>query len=122
MFFSILKWIIISLTLIFLIHHLYMFLMNTLTVPKIKDLVNKPNQQYQDIYSTMGGSAAGPSPHSAARAGPSAAGPIAAAANNGIADELSSFLNDLKKTTTPTKKNNDFDTFSNSNDIGYSLY
>jgi len=28
--------------------------MNTLTVPKIKDLVNKPTQQYNDIYSTLG--------------------------------------------------------------------
>ena len=114
MFFSILKWIIISLTLIFLIHHLYMFLMNTLTVPKIKDLVNKPNQQYQDIYSTMAGGSP-PSPPSAAGA---AASPVA---NNGIADELSSFLNDLKKTT-PEKKNNDFETLANSNDIGYSLF
>lgn len=135
MFFSILKWIVISLTLIFLVHHLYMFLMNTLTVPKIRDLVNKPNQQYQDIYSTMGGippsppimgkgsiiAGAGPS---ASIAGPSASiagtGP-SGAANNGIADELSSFLNDLKKTA-PEKKNNDFETFANSNDIGYSLY
>ena len=115
MFFSILKWIIISLTLIFLIHHLYMFLMNTLTVPKIKDLVNKPNQQYQDIYSTMAGGSP-PSPPSAA--GASTASPVA---NNGIADELSSFLNDLKKTT-PEKKNNDFETLANSNDIGYSLF
>ena len=123
-----------------------MFLMNTLTVPKIRDLVNKPNQQYQDIYSTMGGSGAAPSPpimgecSSIAGAGPSAsiAGPSASiagtgpsasiagagpsgAANNGIADELSSFLNDLKKTA-PEKKNNDFETFANSNDIGYSLY
>ena len=117
MFFSILKWIVISLTLIFLVHHLYMFLMNTLTVPKIRDLVNKPNQQYQDIYSTMEGSTAGPS---IAGAGPSIAGP-SGAANNGIADELSSFLNDLKKTA-PEKKNNDFETLTNSNDIGYSLY
>ncbi len=91
--------------------------MNTLTVPKIRDLVNKPNQQYQDIYSTMGGSTAGPS---IAGAGPSIAGP-SGAANNGIADELSSFLNDLKKTA-PEKKNNDFETLTNSNDIGYSLY
>ena len=99
--------------------------MNTLTVPKIRDLVNKPNQQYQDIYSTMGGSGAGPSPpimgkgSGAGIAGPSAG--AGAVANNGIADELSSFLNDLKKTA-PEKKNNDFETLANSNDIGYSLY
>jgi hypothetical protein len=27
--------------------------MNTLTVPKIKDLVNKPNEQYKDIFDTL---------------------------------------------------------------------
>ena len=118
MFFSILKWIVISLTLIFLIHHLYMFLMNTLTVPKIKDLVNKPNQQYQDIYSTMGGM---PSPPSAAASRAASAAAVSPVANNGIADELSSFLNDLKKTT-PEKKNNDFESLASSNDIGYSLF
>jgi len=53
MIFSIVKWTIISLTLIFLIHHLYTFLMNTLTVPKIKDLVNKPKEQYNDLFQTM---------------------------------------------------------------------
>ena len=57
MFFSLVKWVLISLTLIFLIHHIYMFLMNTLTVPKIKDLVNKPNEQYKDILATLGGGA-----------------------------------------------------------------
>jgi hypothetical protein len=53
MFFSTIKWTFISLTLIFLVHHLYTFLMNTLTVPKIKDLVNKPNEQYRDIFASM---------------------------------------------------------------------
>ena len=30
-----------------------MFFKTTLTVPKIKDLVNSPNQKYQDIYNTI---------------------------------------------------------------------
>ena len=60
MFFALVKWVLISLTLIFLIHHLYMFLMNTLTVPKIKDLVHKPNQQYKDILDTLGGGGLAP--------------------------------------------------------------
>jgi hypothetical protein len=30
-----------------------MFFKNTLTVPKIKDLVNSPNQKYQNIYDTI---------------------------------------------------------------------
>ncbi len=49
-----LSWIIqislISIIFIFLVHHLLMFFKTTLTVPKIKDLVNSPNQKYQNIY------------------------------------------------------------------------
>lgn len=47
-----LKWIIIYLVLIFLIHYLYSFFKNMLTVPKIKDLVNKPINQYNEIISS----------------------------------------------------------------------
>lgn len=36
--------------LISLIHYLYVFLKNTLTVPKIKDLVNKPIRDYNDMF------------------------------------------------------------------------
>ena len=52
-----LTWIIqislISIIFIFLVHHLIMFFKSTLTVPKIKDLVNSPNQKYQNIYDTI---------------------------------------------------------------------
>jgi hypothetical protein len=44
---------IISVIFIFLVHHLLMFFKTTLTVPKIKDLVNSPNQKYQNIYDTL---------------------------------------------------------------------
>lgn len=44
---------IISIIFIFLVHHLIMFFKSTLTVPKIKDLVNSPNQKYQNIYDTI---------------------------------------------------------------------
>jgi hypothetical protein len=40
---------IISLIFIILLHHLFQFFKNTLTVPKIKDLVNAPNKKYQNI-------------------------------------------------------------------------
>ena len=36
-----------------MVHHLLMFFKTTLTVPKIKDLVNSPNQKYQNIYDTI---------------------------------------------------------------------
>ena len=46
-----LSWIIqmsiISIVFIFLIHHLLSFFKTTLTVPKVKDLVNSPSQKYQ---------------------------------------------------------------------------
>ena len=48
-----LSWIIqitiISIILIFLVHHLIEFFKSTLTVPKIKDLVNTPTEQYEKM-------------------------------------------------------------------------
>ena len=59
-----LTWIIqislISIIFIFLVHHLLMFFKTTLTVPKIKDLVNSPNQKYQNIYDTISHKSSGP--------------------------------------------------------------
>ena len=49
MFFWIFKWSILSFILIFLIHYLYTFLINMLTVPKIRDLINKPKEQYNEL-------------------------------------------------------------------------
>jgi hypothetical protein len=49
-----LSWIIqitiISIILIFLVHHLINFFKSTLTVPKIKDLVNTSNKKYENMY------------------------------------------------------------------------
>ena len=44
---------IISIVLIFLIHHIIHFLKSTLTVPKIKDLVHSPLQKYEHIIQSM---------------------------------------------------------------------
>ena len=53
-----LVWIIqislISFILIFLVHHLYSFFVSTLTIPKIRDLVNSPIEKYQHIFDTIG--------------------------------------------------------------------
>jgi len=52
-----LTWIIqislISIILIFLVHHLIGFFKTTLTVPKIKDLVNSPTHKYQGMFDTI---------------------------------------------------------------------
>ena len=44
---------IISFILIFLVHNLIIFFKNTLTIPKIKDLVNSPTQKYENIYNII---------------------------------------------------------------------
>jgi hypothetical protein len=44
---------IISIILIFLVHHLIVFFKSNLTVPKVKDLVNAPVQKYDDIFRTI---------------------------------------------------------------------
>lgn len=55
-----LSWIvqitIISIVLIFLVHHLINFFRATLTVPKIKDLVNTPTQKYENMYNIINNS------------------------------------------------------------------
>jgi hypothetical protein len=55
-----LSWIlqisIISIIFIFLVHHLLCFFKTTLTVPKMKDLVNSPVKKYQDIFDTISNS------------------------------------------------------------------
>lgn len=52
-----LSWIIqitvISIILVFLVHHLINFFKATLTVPKIKDLVNAPAQKYETMLNII---------------------------------------------------------------------
>jgi len=54
---SMLGWIIqtsiFSIAIIFLVHHIIYFLKNSLTVPKVKDLVSSPSKKYQDILNTI---------------------------------------------------------------------
>ena len=44
---------IISITLIFLVHHLISFFTSTLTVPKIKDIMTSSSQKYELIYNVI---------------------------------------------------------------------
>lgn len=43
----------ISIILIFLIHHLLVFFKDNLTSPKIKDLIYAPTQKYEAIFNAM---------------------------------------------------------------------
>ena len=47
---------IMSITLIFLVHHLISFFTLTLTVPKIKDLVNTSTQKYENMFNVISNS------------------------------------------------------------------
>ena len=49
MFYDITLWILISFILIILIHHLFIFFKETLTVPKVKDLIHEPLEKYKNI-------------------------------------------------------------------------
>jgi hypothetical protein len=43
----------LSLIIIILVHYLYIFFKTNLTVPKIKDLVNRPERKYKEIYQSL---------------------------------------------------------------------
>lgn len=53
MILSIILSAVLSIILIALVHYSYIFLKENLTTPKIKDLVNKPMNQYNDIYKDL---------------------------------------------------------------------
>ena len=53
MLYGIILWAIISLILIALIHHLFYFFKDTLTVPKVKDLIHVPRKEYEEIDNTL---------------------------------------------------------------------
>ena len=47
MFLKIIKWVLLSLLLISLVHYLFIFFKDNLTIPKTKDLVTKPIEKYE---------------------------------------------------------------------------
>lgn len=47
------RWSIISLILILLVHYLVSFFIDTLTIPKTKDMVHKPAERYNEILSDI---------------------------------------------------------------------
>jgi len=49
----ILQMILFSTIIIFLIHHIIFYLKDSLTVPKVKDMVNIPAKQYEEMYNVI---------------------------------------------------------------------
>ena len=113
MFYLILKWTLISLILIILVHYLYSFFKTTLTVPKIKDLVNRPAGAYKEIYETIEKVKV----NEREKLKETNANNISNSVPNGIIknednmkDELKSFLNSLSSSEI-NKGNGDIDSF-----------
>ena len=53
MIFSIIQTILLSIIFIVTVHYIYIFFKENLTTPKIRDLVNKPAEQYDKIYKDL---------------------------------------------------------------------
>ena len=119
---------IISLLLIFLLHYLYSFFKTTLTSPKLKDLVNKPQEKYNTIYNSLqsagnGGSynlGEGKQTHANDNSTISAT-----SASTSMKDELKKYLNDLNSSNTnntnvssSNNNNNNNNNNSNNTNIG----
>ena len=109
MFLWIIKSMTISLILIALIHYLYTFFKTTLTVPKVKDLVDYPQQQYEEIINTIQSSPP-PAPISST---PTSDIPINSNNKANMKDELKNYLSSLHKESTTAYKYGESSQYSN---------
>ena len=112
MFFWTLKWLFFSFLLIWLMHHIYLFFQNVLTVPKTKDLVatqltfNASPPYILPAHAPTAPSAStsaytAPLASASAYTAPSALAnilPSAPPSSTTMQNELANFLKDLKKT------------------------
>ena len=79
---------VVSLLIIFVMHNLYSFFKDTLTVPKIKDMVKRPQQRYDTLFRELRNQVV-------------AEQPIAnATANDDMKNELKRYLMDLNSSAT----------------------
>ena len=98
--------VIVSIVIIFILHNLYMFFKEMLTIPKMKDMVKRPQQKYESLFRELeefkrGGhdvnmmyAAANSAANSAANADANAA---ANAAANSAANSAANATNDAMK-------------------------
>ena len=122
MFFWSLQITIISIIMIFLVHHLLVFFKNTLTIPKVKDLVNIPQKKYDNIYNILNGGQYNPTQNSSKININNEAKQEAKIEISSMKNELKSFL---KKQLQQEPGNGSttietLDSFSNTNN--YSIY
>ena len=79
---------VVSLIIIFVLHNLYSFFKETLTVPKIKDMVKRPQQKYDMLFREL---------HNQVSASSSSNGN----GNEDMKNELKRYLMDLNSTAQP---------------------
>ena len=123
MIFNTIKTIIISLSLIALVHYLYTFFKDTLTVPKTRDLVNKPAKRYDEMFGIINNSKEaiksmniGQQSITAGQQSIMAGQQSITAGQQSMQDELKIFLSELKKPNTNTNNNNTNNNNNNIND------
>lgn len=117
MFLQIIQWSIISLILIFLVHYLYSFFRDTLTIPKTRDLVKRPVDEYKEMYQVIYDKNTKRN-----------AQPEINNVNNGdtrqssMKDELKNYLSNLNNSTSINTQETQLDfAGSSSNQFGFSL-
>ena len=76
---------VVSLLIIFVMHNLYSFFKDTLTVPKIKDMVKRPQQRYDTLFRELRNQVVAEQPIDNATA----------TANDDMKNELKRYLMDL---------------------------
>ena len=103
-FFWVIQQILISIILIVSLHYTYLFLKNNLTIPKTKDLVKKPTQQYKNILNSISKKNSDN--------------------KEDMKDELKNFIKELSNNKTNNNNNNSTagDFFSNSNTNNFSNF
>ena len=131
MIFNTIKTIIISLLLIALVHYLYTFFKDTLTVPKTRDLVNKPAKRYDEMFGIISNTKEAVNiGQQNIMAGQQSmmVGQQSIAGQQSMQDELKIFLSELKKPNTNNNNNNNNnninDTFPAANEMtgGYASF
>lgn len=94
---------VVSLIIIFVIHNLYSFFKETLTVPKIKDMVKRPQQRYDTLFRELRNHVA---EHSSNANNAGATNNNASASTDDMKNELKRYLMDLNSSH-PTHTNQD---------------
>ena len=100
MSYGIIQTSIISLILIFLVHYLFTFFKDNLTVPKVIDLVEHPKEQYENLLCNTKNktdSCSAPLASAPLASAPLASAPLASASTSVMKDELKKYLKELKQ-------------------------